>query len=215
VPLIRGILASFDNPLLGAIPTIVLFQYNPVDVTRVFRAEVGDGGGGASQGTHAARNQSQPSIEEYTIKLELDATDGLAKGAEGAPLTTAFGVGPRLAAIEMLMQPVGESVLGGLAGGLLGGGGAKVPAGRTPLVLFIWGPTRIAPVRLRSLTIRETSFDELLNPIHATADLGFGVLRPNDPGLQDRVSRAAAKFYQAAREVKAVLQLPQMLELDA
>jgi len=213
VPLIKGILASFDNPLLGAIPTLVLFQYNPVDVTRVFRAEGGgDGGAGGSQGTQAARNQSQPAPEEYTIKLELDATDGLEKGG---PLTIAFGVGPRLAAIEMLMQPVGTSVLGGLVGGLLGGGGAKVPAGRTPLVLFIWGPTRITPVRLRSLTIRETSFDELLNPIHATADLGFGVLRTTDLAKDDTVARAAATFYQAAREVKAVLQLPQILELDA
>ena len=92
---------------------------------------------------------------------------------------------------------------------------AQVPAGRTPLVLFIWGPTRITPVRLRSLTIRETSFDELLNPIHATADLGFGVLRTTDLAKDDTVARAAATFYQAAREVKAVLQLPQILELDA
>ena len=212
MPLIKGMLASFDNPLLGAIPTVVLFQYNPVDVTRVFRAEGGDGGGGAGGATHAARNRSQPAPEDYTIKLELDATDGLAKGG---PLTTAFGVGPRLAAIEMLMQPVGSSLLGGLAGGLLGGGGgAKVPAGRTPLVLFIWGPSRITPVSLRSLTIRETSFDDLLNPIHATADVGFTVLRKDDLGKDDTVARAAATFYQGAREVKAVLQLPQMLELD-
>jgi hypothetical protein len=205
--LIKGILASFDDPLLGAVPTIVTFQYNPVDVTRVFRATNDAGGGG--NGTRAARNQSQPAPEEYTIKLELDATDGLEKGADGAPLTAAFGIGPRLAAIEMLMQPVGSSLLGGL----LGGGGANVPAGRLPLVLFIWGPTRITPVRLRSLTIRETSFDELLNPIHATADLGFEVLRPDDVGKDDAVAKAAAEYYQAAREVKAVLQLPQLLEL--
>ena len=80
------------------------------------------------------------------------------------------------------MQPVGSSLLGDLAGaltgGLLGGGGAAIPAGRLPLVLFIWGPTRITPVRLKSLTIHETAFDELLNPIHASADLGFTVLRP-------------------------------------
>ena len=37
--LINGMLASFDTPLLGVIPTVVLFQYNPTDVTRTFRTE--------------------------------------------------------------------------------------------------------------------------------------------------------------------------------
>jgi hypothetical protein len=209
--LVKGILASFDNPLLGIVPTVVPFQYNPSEVTRTFRTE--DGGGGAGASTGSALNAARPAPEDYTIKLDLDATDGLEK--EG-PLTTAFGISPRLAAIEMLMQPVGSSLLGDLAGaltgGLLGGGGAAVPASRLPLVLFIWGPTRITPVRLKSLSIHETAFDELLNPIHATADLGFTVLRPTDLASDDTFAKAAATFYQGAREVKAVLSLPQLVE---
>jgi hypothetical protein len=211
VALIKGILASFDDPLLGVVPTVVMFQYNPVDVTRTFRSE--SGGGTSSGGAGAALNAANPAQEDYTIKLELDATDGLEK--EG-PLTTAFGISPRIAAIEMLMQPVGSSLLGDLAGaltgGLLGGGGAAIPAGKLPLVLFIWGPTRLTPVRLKSLTIHETAFDELLNPIHASADLGFTVLRPTDLGPDDTIAKAAATFYQGSREVKAVLSLPQLLE---
>jgi len=208
VALIKGILASFDNPLLGIVPTVVMFQYNPVELTRTFHAEAAPSTAGG--GTGAALNAANPAQEDYTLKLELDATDGLERGG---PLTTAFGISPRLAALEMLMQPVGSSLLGGLAGSLLGGGGATVPAGKLPLILFIWGPTRITPVRLKSLSIHETSFDELLNPIHATADLGFTVLRTVDLAKDDTVARAAATFYQGAREVKAVLQLPQLLEL--
>lgn len=213
--LIKGILASFDNPLLGVVPTIVPFQYNPTEVTRVFRSEgEGAGSSSSSSGTSgSALTAPRPAPEDYTVKLELDATDGLEK--EG-PLTTAFGISPRIAAIEMLMQPVGSSLLGDLAGaltgGLLGGGGAAIPAGRLPLVLFIWGPTRLTPVRLKSLTIHETAFDELLNPIHASADLGFTVLRPTDLGPDDTIAKAAATFYQGSREVKAVLSLPQLLE---
>jgi hypothetical protein len=212
VALIKGILASFDNPLLGVVPTIIPFQYNPTEITRVFRVEA-EGASGASAASGSALNAARPAPEDYTVKLELDATDGLEK--EG-PLTTAFGISPRIAAIEMLMQPVGSSLLGDLAGaltgGLLGGGGAAIPASRLPLVLFIWGPTRITPVRLRSLTINETAFDELLNPIRATADLGFSVLRPSDLGKDDTIEKAAANFYQGAREVKAVLSLPQLPE---
>jgi hypothetical protein len=210
VALIKGVLASFDNPLLGVVPTIIPFQYNPTEITRVFRVE---GATGASGASGSALNAARPAPEDYTVKLELDATDGLE--TEG-PLTTAFGISPRIAAIEMLIEPVGASLLGDLAGaltgGLLGGGGAAIPASKLPLVLFIWGPTRITPVRLSSLTIRETAFDELLNPIHATADLGFSVLRPSDLGKDDTIAKAAATYYQGAREVKAVLSLPQLPE---
>lgn len=209
--LIKGILASLDDPLLGIVPTVVPFQYNPTEVTRVFRSEApasgADGGAGGS-----ALNAARPAPEDYTVKLELDATDGLEKGG---PLTTVLGISPRIAAIEMLMQPVGSSLLGGLAGALTGGllgGGAAIPAGRLPLVFFIWGPARVTPVRLTSLTVSETAFDELLNPIHATADLGFSVLRPSDLAKDDAIARAAANYYQGAREVKAVLALPQLLE---
>src|SRR5262249_11944947 len=213
--LIKGILASFDNPLLGVVPTIVPFQYNPDQVTRVFRTEQPGAGTGTAAATSdnagSALNAARPAPEDYTLKIELDATDGLEKGG---PLTTAFGISPRLAAIEMLVQPVGSSLLGDLAGaltgGLLGGGGAAVPAARLPLVLLIWGPTRITPVRLKSLTITETAFDELLNPIQATADLGFTVLRPTDLGDDDTFAKAAAKYYQGAREVKAVPSLPHL-----
>jgi hypothetical protein len=210
--LIKGILASFDDPLLGLVPTLVPFQYNPTEVTRVFRVDNAAGSDAVGK-SGSALNAARPAPEDYTIKLELDATDGL---EHGGPLTTALGISPRIAAIEMLMQPVGSSLLGGLAGaltgGLLGGGGAAIPAGRLPLVLFMWGPGRVTPVRLTSLSVHETAFDELLNPIQATADLGFTVLRPTDLGADDTIARAAATYYQGAREVKAVLSLPQIVE---
>jgi hypothetical protein len=212
VALIKGILASLDDPLLGIVPTIVPFQYNPTQVTRVFGTE-GGAGEAAAGSAGSALSAARPAPEDYTVNLELDATDGLEKGG---PLTTTLGISPRLAAIEMLMQPVGSSLLGELAGavtgGLIGGGKATIPAGRLPLVFFIWGPARITPIRLTSLTITETGFDELLNPIHASADLGFTVLRPTDLAKDDTIAKAAATYYQGAREVKAVLSLPQLLE---
>jgi hypothetical protein len=206
VPLIKGMLLSFDDPLLGRIPTMVAFQYNPTEITRTFSAPVATDPAPAAGGTQAPRAAPKPAGEDYTIKLELDATDGL---EVGGPLTTLFGIAPRLAALEMLMQPVGSSLLGGL----LGGGGVTIPAGKLPLVLFAWGPGRVTPVQLKSLVIRETSFDELLNPLHATADIGLTVIRKEDLPGDETFARAAATFYQGAREVKAVLQLPQLIEL--
>ena len=46
-----------------------------------------------------------------------------------------------------------------------------------------------------------------------TADLGLTVLRTTDLAKDDTIARAAATYYQGAREVKAVLALPQLLEL--
>jgi hypothetical protein len=206
--LLKGMLLSFSDPLLGLIPTVVLFQYNPTEVTRVFQVAADSGGTSGGDG----RSAPMPAGESYTLKLELDATDGLEKGS---PVTSLLGISPRLAAIEMLVQPVGTSLLGDLAGALLGGAaaGAKVPSSKLPLVFFAWGPARITPVRLSSLTIRETAFDGLLNPIHATADLGLTVLRKAELDKDDTIARAAADYYQGAREVKAVASLPQIIEL--
>ena len=203
--LIPGMLLSFDDPILGLVPNAIVFQYNPHQVTRVFTPPTR--GSTSSGGT--SLSASQPAKEVYSLTLEFDATDGLER--EG-PLTIAFGVGPRLAALEMLMQPVGQSPLAALVGGLLGGGGTGIPASKVPLAIFAWGPTRIAPVRLDSLTINETAFDELLNPIHASAEVSFTVLRPRDAEGESDFTAAAAVFYQAAREVKALLSLPQALE---
>jgi len=211
--LIKGLLASYSDPILGLVPTTVLFQYNPTEMTRVLRVEsrVDDGG----SPTGAALNAVRAATEEYSMKLEFDATDGLERGG---PLTLAFGISPRLAALELLMQPVGASLLGGLAStltrGLLGGGGANVPAGQLPLTLFVWGPERIAPVRLNTLSIQESAFDELLNPIQATADVSFAVLRFDDPSNTNKFARAAAKYYQGSRETRALLapaQIPELL----
>jgi hypothetical protein len=207
VGLIPGTLLSFDDPLLGIVPNIIIFQYNPATITRVFTPPQRAATGGAEG---ASRASAQPARETYSFTLEMDATDGLER--EGV-LTTTFGVGPRLAALEMLMQPVGASPLAALVGGLLGGGGSNIPASRVPLVIMAWGPTRIAPVKLDSLTITETGFDELLNPIHATAQIGLTIMRPSDVDDEDVFTRAAATYYQAAREVQAVLSIPQTLEL--
>lgn len=199
----RGMLAAYSGVASGSPPTVVSFQYNPTEVTRVLRLQKDD----SASGGGSALNTRDTAIEEYTLTLELDATDGLEKGA---PLTTALGIAPRLAALELLMEPVGTSTLGDLLSS-----GSRPATLKLPLVLLIWGPGRIAPVVLTSLKISETAFDELLNPIHASADLGFQVLGSRDVSADDAVAQAAIGYYQGARAAKAVLQAPQVVELGS
>jgi hypothetical protein len=49
-----------------------------------------------------------------------------------------------------------------------------------PLTLLVWGPQRVLPVQLTSMTITETIFDTQLNPIQATLKLDMHALTYSD-----------------------------------
>jgi hypothetical protein len=48
-----------------------------------------------------------------------------------------------------------------------------------PVVLFVWGPGRILPVRVTSFSVEETLFSPTLHPIQATVSLTLKVLTPD------------------------------------
>lgn len=200
--LIKGALVRYADPILG-VRTVIPFQYNPQRIRRTLRFEAPLG---AAATAAAGRELAKSPFEDYSLTLEFDATDALER--EG-PLTLAMGIEPRLAALEMLMQPLGGSELANQAAGA----GTPVPRRELALVLFVWGPGRVTPVRLTSLVIEETAFDELLNPIHASVELAFTVIRSADAG--DATAKHAASFYESSRELKAVLQMAQTVELLA
>ena len=199
--LIKGALVRYADPILG-VRTVIPFQYNPQKLRRTFRFEAPLA---AAASAAAGRELPKSPFEDYSLTLEFDATDGLERDG---PLTLAMGIEPRLAALEMLMQPLGGSELANPAAG------APVPRRELALVLFVWGPARVTPVRLTSLVIEETAFDELLNPIHASVEVAFTVIRSADAG-DDPTAKLAASFYESSREVKAVLQMAQTVELLA
>ena len=51
--------------------------------------------------------------------------------------------------------------------------------------MFIFGPNRIAPVRITELSITEDAFDSHLNPIRAKISLGMRVLTVDDLGFEN------------------------------
>jgi hypothetical protein len=198
VALIKGMLIAFTETVRNVAPMVVVFQYNPNEMTRTLRVERA-----ASDTKQAPLAGSQRPAEEYSLTLEFDATDALERGG---PITLAMGMTPRLAALELLMQPVAGAAMR-IQGGM------EVPAAKLPLVLFVWGPGRVTPVTLQSLQIQETAFDELLNPIHARVQLSFAVIREADVPNGEMLLEGAASYYQALREVRAQLQVQQLPEL--
>jgi hypothetical protein len=92
-----------------------------------------------------------------------------------------------------------------------------VPASQLPTVLFVWGPGRIAPVRVTTLTITEKIYDPvLLNPVHAEAQIGLKVL--TTPELQfvtgpiGTLANAAATYTTGLREALAIANLANAVE---
>jgi hypothetical protein len=103
--------------------------------------------------------------ESVGFEIRLDATDKL---NDGDTITEQFGIAPQLSTLELMVQPKSESILGALLPDLNAKGYSFTKSLNPPLVLFIWGRKRVLPVNINSMNITETEFSTDLNPIRAT-----------------------------------------------
>jgi hypothetical protein len=186
--ILRGAFVEFP---LGLPPNLVVFQFNPVELTRnrSLRFEAPRGlqtgePGKALRNFHLrhsnlvdVRDLQDVSIAEETIAFEirLDASDDLGDGNE---IAEQFGISPRLAALELMVQPKSENVVGKAIGALLGsaGGFSFTKRPTPPLVLFIWGRKRVMPVNINALNITETEYSANLNPVRAIVAVQLTVI---------------------------------------
>lgn len=198
--LVKGALVAYDTARLGSMPNAIVFQYNPEELSRSFaeRTRASAPGHGESAPEEAPA-VSGPPVESLQLKVEIDATDML----ERQDLTAVrFGIHPALAALELLLTPTLRQMEAQKALGK--GGSAAVGPAQLPLVLFVWGASRVLPVKVISLAIRETAFDAQLNPIHAEVTLGLQVLTYQDLA-ESSLGYQVYLATQARREVLARL----------
>jgi hypothetical protein len=186
--------------------------------------------------TLAKLSQPYDPAESFSLTLELDATDALEE-PDTHPVAAATGVADRLAAIEMLLYPPGDPLISGLlgsvtasisfsAGGLSIGASAGSSAEQlerrdAPIVLFFWGPGRIVPVRITTMSIEEQQFSPLLYPTRARVTLGIRVLDLDDlvqvtgdpaSGATADLARACYKFTIAQKKALATANLANGVE---
>jgi hypothetical protein len=190
--LLKGAFVGID-PLVP-VPNVVVFQYNPDTMTRRLepRAVSAEGDRG-----EAYRLTDAPK-ETITLTVELDATDQL---EQANPLTTAVGIYPTLAALEILLYPKSATVIANDV--LAAVGTIEIVPLQGAMTLFVWGPQRILPVRLTSLSITEEAHDPLLNPIRAKVELSLTVLSYQDLSIID----PAYTLFLAHHVVKEVMAL--------
>lgn len=198
---LKGAFINIGAGLLGVLPNIVVFQFNPDKVTRTPAiAQPPPPPDGSGQ--RPAARQPDPPNETYSFTLRLDANDQL---AQGNPIAAASGILPTLSAIELLMVP--QSSLSADLFGLSGGGKPhQLPPLSLPTVLFFWGPFRILPVNINSLSVTETEYDTLLNPVRAELTVNLKVLTPVQLGGA-KLAIGAYNYSQKVKEVMAALNL--------
>ncbi len=175
---LKGALVQLVKDVVNVVPNIVAFQYNPEKLSHTLTPwspfEVDQ----TQRGAQAPNVQPFDPKESFTLELELDATDGL---EEGDPVALATGVADRLAALKKLALPtegLNQDLLQS-AKALAGKAAKQAERPTVPVVLFVWGPGRILPVRVTSFSVEETLFSPTLYPTQATVSLGLEVLTPD------------------------------------
>jgi hypothetical protein len=203
-----GALVEYGTDFLGPIPNAVIFQFNPETITRTLTIPPR-----AVDATQRETSQAgERAYESFTITATFSAAD---QRNISDPIGIAFGVGPQLAALQAMVYPVQTpgGVVGAVVdaiGSLLGEQGSPptqpIPRQQTPRILFIWGPTRIVPVIIQSLTITEQIYDGQLNPIEAQVAIGLAVITPGTCS-GDMIGRGALAYTQMIQGAMAVANL--------
>ncbi len=174
--LLKGAIVAIDQATKQA--TSVVLQYNPEAVRRSLQPQVA--GGDQGQRSLAVRYTGAP-VETIDLEVYVDAADQLERADSN---TVARGIYPQLALLELLAYPSSQQVIQNDA--LLATGTLEIAPLAAPLALFIWGPNRVLPVRVNSLSVSEELFDPQLNPLRATITLNLRSLSYSDldPGTQ-------------------------------
>jgi hypothetical protein len=193
----KGALVQIIPTLVDVEYKIVPFQYNPEKLSHTLTPwnpfEVDQ----TQRGAQSPNVQPFDPKESFTLTLEIDATDDL---EDSDPMAVESGIADRLAALQILTLPSN-----GAHGNLRRG--PQAPAGSTseqairatvPVLLFVWGPGRILPVRITSFSVEETLFSPSLFPIQATVSLGLEILTPDvfrcNPDVAAQRAIAAYEF---------------------
>lgn len=165
----RGAIVAVDPA--SPLSRIVVFQYNPDEVSRT----LSPAGGGDSAGAAGGRRAWGAPKETVSLTVELDATDQM---DAGDPVAGTMGIGPQLAVLEMLLHPNSADVITNTA--QLVAGGIEILPLELPLTILVWGPGRVLPVTITNLAITEQAFTPGLMPMRARVEISADVLTYDD-----------------------------------
>lgn len=194
----RGAFVEFG---LSVPPLLVVFQFNPVQLTRKHgltysfpgapsATPAGDQTAAVQRTLRERRaefsdllelqKEQLVTVQDHSIAFDirLDATDRL-DGRD--PVAQRHGIAPQLATLELMMYPKQESLLGQAVDLLLNkpDGFSFTRTANPPLVLFVFGRKRVLPVNINTMAITETEFSADLSPVRASVAVDLTVIEGN------------------------------------
>lgn len=178
--LVKGGLVLID-PDSANVQRVVSLQYNADTLTRKLQAQEAGGEGGA--GRAEPTRFKGPAVETISFEADIDATDQLEFPDQHAT-ATAHGIAPQLAVLEALLHPASSQIQ--RVHQEAGTGTLEIAPMLAPLLLFVWGKSRIVPVKLADFSITEEAFDPALNPIRAKVSFSLRVLTVDDLGFASK-----------------------------
>lgn len=177
--LLNGAFVQLIEDIVGFLPNVVTFQYNPETITRSLTPWNPIAVDQADRGSQAPTVQPFDVPESFSgFQLQFDATDGM---AAGHPVYEEFGVEPQLAALRKLTQAT-RGLLGDLTASfkdLTGLGGVEAQRPTVAPVLLVLGRRVILPVRITAFSVEETMMSPMLYPIMAEVSLDMEVMTPD------------------------------------
>jgi hypothetical protein len=204
----KGALAVYPTHTPGSQPShVIVFQFNPDAMKRTLAHRVPpqpqqSGNTGAAK--EDVLRVAGPPVETITITVDLHASDQLAEPDQNA-IVAQHGLHPALATLELLMYPPTLTAL--TIQQQAERGEVQVSPADLPLVVLVWGKSRVVPVKLTSFSVSEEAFDTRLNPISAKVELGMQVLTYME-FPQSSIGRDAFISYQKAKESLAASARP-------
>ncbi len=190
------------DPTTGVVQRVLSLQYNPDSLSRSL--QIRDAGEEAGDRSEALRLTGPP-VETFKFEAELDATDDMAEAEAGASKLADISLHNELAALEALVYPSSTQVSEHKT--LAEQGSFEIAPAEAPLLVFVWGPKRVLPVRITELSITEEAFDPELNPIRAKVSLSLRVLSAQDLGFDHRGSSLFAVHHQSKELLAAAVGL--------
>ncbi len=198
----KGVFVELSSSVLGAMPNIIPFQFNPDNITRTLVPRDSEICFDAAMDNRCQDIISVPLLpsETITMSIQLDATDKL---SDGNLIASLAGIQPAISAIELMMYPKKKTA--SLIPAFNSDSQNYTPLQELPLVLFILG-VRIYPIKITSMTITEQAFDTTLNPIRAEIQVSVQVLNSDDKNVSDLV-KSISNYTKRQKEVMAAMNL--------
>jgi hypothetical protein len=231
---LKGALISFmQSPGLGlpSLPNVIVFQINPETITHAWTEAAAPPASSDTRVKFSPLAVAGVPGETFSFTLMMDSDEQIADGGTdpiGAGLATVSGVYTRLAALELLQFPANPpapplvGAVSAAASAASSGAsaadsqGADVPQGEVPVVLFVWGPQRIVPVRVTALSTTEKLFDSILNPKNVEAQITLTVLTPDElKAIQSPMAGIANMAYSYTQGLRAAQALANLGESAA